>query len=407
MYSDSTQTRIPFTRVEQPHIAGLSPNALRVYATTRSFANGHGKVTGVYQDQMAGRAGLGRTRFIQGLREAEKADAVVTDYDRWNHEATYTFPKSGSKFAAIPNPVLVRALKELRAREFQVLVALYLHVDTKTGITWVSTSTLSEELDMPRPNVSRALRNIQDLFLVRLCTDHTCGTRTRHWHLTTHKTCAVCTGITDLNHIPNVGCPRYGNSSVQGANMVTEDECPQDDFRVVGREDQEEKKRRPLTRALRAQGGNDAPPARGEEISPIGASYWGMTEPEPVAKQTVLAKELLAAIASIKPGIVWKGPDYSMMTKWFNERLDHGWTVETCRRAIEMFIEDPGTVLAIGEKRPTVAFMGFVRKREAQFSETVTKQLREVQDDYENAVRRVAEKQRLARERAAARRDVR
>ena len=189
--------------------------------------------------------------------------------------------------------------------------------------------------------------------------------------------------------------------------MVTEDECPQDDFRVVGREDQEEKKRRPLTRALRAQGGNDAPPARGEEISPIGASYWGMTEPEPVAKQTVLAKELLAAIASIKPGIVWKGPDYSMMTKWFNERLDHGWTVETCRRAIEMFIEDPGTVLAIGEKRPTVAFMGFVRKREAQFSETVTKQLREVQDDYENAVRRVAEKQRLARERDAARRDVR
>jgi hypothetical protein len=72
-----------------------------------------------------------------------------------------------------------------------------------------------------------------------------------------------------------------------------------------------------------------------------------------------------------------------------------------------MLIEDPGTVLAIGEKRPTVAFMGFVRKREAQFSETVTKQLREVQDDYENAVRRVAEKQRLARERAAARRDVR
>lgn len=405
MYNASEQTRIPFTRVEQSHITGLSPNALRVYATTRSFANGHGKVTQVYQDQMAERAGLGRTRYLQGLREAEEAGAVVTDYDRLRHNTTYTFPKSGAKFAAIPNPVLVRALKELRAREFQVLVALYLYVDTKTGITWVSTSTLSEELDMPRPNVSRALRNIQDLFLVRLCTDHTCGTRTRHWHLTTHKTCAVCTGITDLNHIPNVGCPRYGNSSVQGANMVPEDECPQDDFRVVGREDQRLRKGRPLTRALRAQGGNDAPPARGEEISPIGASYWGATEPEPVAKQTVLAKELLAAIASIKPGIVWKGPDYSMMTKWFNERLDHGWTEETCRRAITMFIEDPGTVLAIGEKRPTVAFMGFVRRREAQFSETVTQQLREVTARMPEAYRRTQEARRQALERAERRGD--
>lgn len=162
-----------------------------------------------------------------------------------------------------------------------------------------------------------------------------------------------------------------------------------------------EEERRPRTRALRAQ--------RGDDLPPQGADIWGDTEPEPVAKQTVLAKELLAAIASIKPGIVWKGPDYSMMTKWFNERLDHGWTEETCRRAITMFIEDPGTVLAIGEKRPTVAFMGFVRRREAQFSEkTVTQQLREVQDDYENAVRRVAEKQRPALERAdAARRGVR
>ena len=86
--------------------------------------------------------------------------------------------------------------------------------------------------------------------------------------------------------------------------------------------------------------------------------------------------------------------------KWFNERLDHGWTVETCRRAIEMFIEDPGTVLAIGEKRPTVAFMGFVRKREAQFSETVTQQLREATARMPEAYRRTQEARRQALERA-------
>ena len=391
MYSDSTQTRIPFTRVEQPHIAGLSPNALRVYATTRSFANGSGKVTGVYQDQMADRAGLGRTRYRQGLREAEKAGAVVLQCDRMRNDTTYTFPKSGSKFAAIPNPVLVRALKELRARDLQVLVALYLYVDTATGITWISSSALADDLGMARSSTSRSLRIIQDLSLVRLCSDQECGPRGRHWHMTTHKTCTVCPRA-ERCHIPNIGCAHYVNCNVQGVTKVPDEELTQGGAPIRGREDQEEKKRRPRSRALRAQRENDIPPQ--------GADIWGMTEPEPVAKQTVLAKELLAAIASIKPGIVWKGPDYSMMTKWFNERLDHGWTVETCRRAIEMFIEDPGTVLAIGEKRPTVAFMGFVRKREAQFSETVTKQLREVQDDYANARRRVAEARRQALERA-------
>lgn len=396
MYSATVQTRIPFTRVEQPHITGLSPNALRVYAATRSFANGSGKVTQVYQDQIADRAGLGQTHYRRGLREAEKAGAVVLDYDRWKHNTTYTFPKSGEKFAAIPNPVLVRALKELRARDLQVLAALYLHVDTNTGITWVAPSLLAEELEMTRPAVSRALRIIQDLFLVRLCTDRACGTRTRHWHLTTHKTCSVCTGIFDIDHMPSVGCPRYDNSSVQGVTQVPEDECPQDDDRIEERRP-EKKERRPRTRALRAQ--------RGDDLPPQGADIWGDTEPEPVAKQTVLAKELLAAIASIKPGIVWKGPDYSMMTKWFNERLDRGWTEETCRRAITMFIEDPGTVLAIGEKRPTVAFMGFVRRREAQFSETVTKQLREVTARMPEAYRRTQEARRQALERAERRGD--
>ncbi len=397
MYSDSTQTRIPFTRVEQPHIAGLSPNALRVYATTRSFANGHGKVTQVYQDKMAVRAGLGRSRYLQGLREAEEAGAVVTDYDRLRHSTTYTFPKSGARFAAIPNPVLVRALKELTARDLQVLIACYSYVDSRTGITWISGADLADELGTAKSCVFRALRRIRDAGLARRCTDRACS-KGDHWHLPTHRSCTVCSAAGGCSMV-GVACPLEVTQGVPISNMVEEARVTDDELRIVGREDQRLRKGRPQSRTLRAQGGDEPPPQ--------GADIWGMTEPEPVAKQTVLAKELLAAIASIKPGIVWKGPDYSMMTKWFNERLDHGWTVETCRRAIEMFIEDPGTVLAIGEKRPTVAFMGFVRKREAQFSETVTKQLREVQDDYENAVRRVAEKQRLARERAAARRDVR
>jgi hypothetical protein len=79
VYSATVQTRIPFTRVEQSHITTLSPNALRVYAATRSFANGSGKVTQVYQDQIADRAGLSQTHYRRGLREAEKAGAVVLD----------------------------------------------------------------------------------------------------------------------------------------------------------------------------------------------------------------------------------------------------------------------------------------------------------------------------------------
>lgn len=389
MYSAIVQTRIPFTRVEQSHITTLSPNALRVYAATRSFANGNGKVTQVYQDQIADRAGLSQTHYRRGLREAEKAGAVVLDRDHASNDTTYTFPKSGARFAAIPNPVLVRALQELRARDFQVLVALYLHVDTETGITWISPSALADNLGMTRPGASRSLRNLQDLLIVTACSDTGCSARGRHWHIPTHRTLTV--SYTD--RAPTTG----GNSSYQGRTKVSKDELPQMGVPIRGRKTIEGNKGRPRTRALRAQQGDDLPPQ--------GADIWGETEP--VAKQSVLAKELLSAIAAIKPGILWKGTDYGMMTKWFRERLEHGWSVDTCRRAIEMFIEDPGTVLAIGEKRPTVAFMGFVRKREAQFSETVTKQLREVQDDYENAVRRVAEKQRLARERAATRRDAR
>ncbi len=233
------------------------------------------------------------------------------------------------------------------------------------------------------------MRNLQDLRIVGVCSATECDSRKRHWHLPTHKTLTV----TYTDHAPTIG----GNNSYQGGTKVSKDELPQEDVRIVGREDHRQGKGRPRSRTLRAQ--------RGDDLSPQGGYIWGATEPEPVAKQTILAKELLAAIASIKPGIVWKGPDYSMMTKWFNERLDHGWTEETCRRAIRMFIEDPGTVLAIGEKRPTVAFMGFVRRREAQFSETVTQQLREVTARMPEAYRRTQEARRQALERAERRGD--
>lgn len=356
-----------FTRIEQSCIYHLSPTALRVYAATRSFANGHGKVTKVPQQRMAARSGVGRTQYIKGLREVEKAGAVTiqkTGYGR----VSYTFTKIDSRYAAIPNEVLAHALINLSGRDLQVLLAMYLHVNTQSGLTWVGAGALARSLGMDKSNLFRALRNIQNADLATRCDDPECPAPKPHWHMTTHQ------GVSYTEQSsPEVSSasdtPKVSYTELRGCHQpnTIEDQVFEDQG----------------TRELRSQSeGRVVGRNRDQEIFP-GDGLWG----EPVADQAVLAKDLRAAIYGIKPGIKFAQHEHSALIKWFRERIEYGWSEEVCRTAISRFVQDPGTEQALAHRRPHVAFFSWVRRNEGSFTATTSTRMREVEHRRDTEVR--------------------
>ena len=374
-----------FTRVESDFIRTLSPNALRSYAATRSFANGSGNVTRTPQERMAERAGIKKTRFIEGLKEAQQAGAVSWT-QRPRSAATYRFTKVGTRFAAVPNCVLIAACQRLTAKDLQVLLAMYLHVRSDTGITWVSGPTLIEITGLQKSNLYRAQRNIRTSGLARRCEDDGCGTRDRHWHLITHKVCA-------LSDLPK--CHSQGTECDTPGCHQARTEDPETRGRRVSQGGDTMKtrylngKKTTNTRASRAQHEQpeSEPPVLGEGIHRPTTP----TSEDGPSPQYRLAERLREVVSWIKPGILWRTQDRMMAMKWFREHLDHGWTVETCHKVIDRFAEDPGTPLALSQKRPPVAFFAYARVREGQFTETATQQQKEITARAEESQRRIRE----------------
>lgn len=382
-----SSTTTVFTRVEQTFIQSLTPNALRVYAATRSFANGHGKVTQVPQQRMAARSGVGRTQYLKGLREAQEAGAVTLVKHPYRG-VTYTFTKTDTRFAAVPNGVLRKALDNLSARDLQVLLAMYLHVNSESGLTWVAAGELARCLNMHKSNLFRALRNIQQADLAVKCDRPDCPAPKPHWHLTTHQ------GVSQSEHPDPDPCSLYDTPGVSQSELGG---C----HRVNSIEDQSLKTNG--TRELRSQSEGIMTRPGDDEIYPA-SDVWKSTEnPDygreverkkgwprsrgPVQPQTALARKFCDELQQIKPGMHVRQDEYQILLRWFRQRLEGGWTPETCQTAIERFTQDEGTPLSLSNHRPHIAFFAFAKWREGSFTETTTTRMREVERKRDTEVR--------------------
>ncbi len=364
---DQQRPDLVFTRVEHSYLRDLTPTALRAYVATRSFSNGHGKVSNVPQQRIAARSGVGRSQYLKGLREAQEAGAVASR--RVPGGVTYTFTKTDPRFAAVPNVVLTQALTDLTGRDLQVLLATYLHASTETGVTWVSPTTVGELVGMSKANVCRSLRAIEEAGLAVRCDSPECPAPKPHWHLTTYKQGPVYD--TNRCHMPDTlgvtdrtkGCHMPNTIEDQG-------------------EDQGEDHG---TRELRSQSPES-------EIDPFAAVGWqsqerGQKESQPHAPQTILAREFRDAVRAVKPGIQWRKDEYAIHTRWFRQRLEGGWDLYTARTAISRFVEDESTPRSLGSHRPHVAFFSFAARKEGSFSATTTTEMSEVERRRDTEVR--------------------
>lgn len=355
----TTTRSIVFTRVEESHIGSLSPNALRSLVISRSYAGRNGLVKNVYQQQMADRAGVSRRQFLNGMQEAIAAGAM-TKHREGPRRVSYSFYSSDSRFAAIPNEVLNRAVLDLQARDLQVLINLYLHTDSLRGITWVSTKTLADRLGMDRANVSRSLRRISQRNLVRRCTDD-CVNKRPHWHLATHLN----------DHNP---CATEDTEEVSPAAHQTGTEEVSHVAHPCRPPNNQQTDRKPgNTRAGRAMSHreDDLPAVGGDVFAPRSSHRPKKRKSESSLPSVQITERFIDRIRMVKPGIHLRQQERMIMYRWINERLATGWTQDGLMRAVDSFMDDPKTRTTLQTMRPWKAFFAYAKHREATFTETV------------------------------------
>ena len=106
---------------------------------------------------------------------------------------------------------------------------------------------------------------------------------------------------------------------------------------------------------------------------PLGAGLFDQPVTDHRKPQSILTEEYCERLRAVKPGIQISWQRKRIFHRWFRERMEKGWDIDQCRKAIDAFFSDPGTPDALTTTKPHwTVFFGFVTSREQTFTPTVS-----------------------------------